>query len=101
MGAIMAAWKAHGKTGALLCCIWVNEQHGEEVTMSVCGACVHVRVHACICMCSTPEHSWLWTHRLQEAVGRVGVSDLADFRTHSRLLAALFIFLEFENIQMV
>ena len=34
--------------------------------------------------------------RLQEAVGWAGVSDLAGFRTHSRLLAALFIFLEFE-----
>jgi len=50
MGAIMAAWKAHGKTGALLCCIWVNEQHGEEVTMSVCVcvcacACVRIRMH--------------------------------------------------------
>ena len=56
MGAIMAAWKAHGKTGALLCCIWVNEQHGVEVTMSVC-VCVCACACARMCMHTSPRQS--------------------------------------------
>ena len=53
MGTIMAAWKDDGKTGALLCWVWADEQQGEGVT--VCE-CVCVCVHACMCAC-TPRHS--------------------------------------------
>ena len=77
MGTIMAAWKDDGKTGALLCWVWADEQQGEGVTVCEC-VCVCARVHVCV---HTQTQSWLsrntsWKQVLQEGgpleIPRVG-----------------------------
>ena len=76
----------NGSVGKVITCGQL-EKASVRVHVCVC-TCVCARAHALALMDADPPSAGGW--------GEAGVSDLVGFCTHSRPLAALFIFLEFE-----